>query len=303
MPKNLPLPFIISRPDDLNYSFEFFPPKTEKMKKNLWETVQKLKPLNPSFVSVTYGAGGTTRERTHSTVMRIKEETNLTPATHLTCVDASKEEINEIAQNYWNAGVRHIVALRGDSPKNESGKHTNYIPHPTGYSNSTDLVKGLKKIADFEITVSAYPEKHPESKSIDFDLDILKRKIDAGATRAITQYFFDTDVYLRYVEKARKAGIKIPIVPGILPVTNFPQLVSFSKGCGTSIPSWMHHLFEDLDNRPMTTKLIAITIAVEQCRRLYNGGVRDFHFYTLNRAELTYTLCHMLGSRPEIAVT
>ncbi|MHA1539617.1 MAG: methylenetetrahydrofolate reductase [NAD(P)H] [Alphaproteobacteria bacterium] len=300
MPKNLPLPFILSRPDNLNFSFEFFPPKSEKMEKSLWETIQKLRPLNPSFVSVTYGAGGTTRERTHSTVMRIKEETGLTPASHLTCVNAPKEEIDQIARDYWDAGVRHLVALRGDSPKDAQGNHTDYVPHPDGYAHSTDLIAGLKKIADFEITVSAYPEKHPESKSIDFDLDILKRKIDAGATRAITQYFFDTDVYFRFVERARKAGIEIPIVPGILPVTNFPQLLSFSKGCGTSIPSWMHRLFENLDNRPMTTKLVAITIAVEQCRRLYVGGARDFHFYTLNRAELTYTLCHMLGARPGI---
>jgi len=274
-------------------SFEFFPPKTEKMQESLWECVKRLEPLNPGFVSVTYGAGGSTRERTHDTVTRIARETSLKPAAHLTCVAASQEEVNEVAQRYWDEGVRHIVALRGDPP--EGGK---YEKHPQGYAFAEDLVKGLKKVADFEISVAAYPEMHPEAKSAQDDLDNLKRKIDAGATRAITQYFFDVDVYFCFRDRAAAAGINVPIVPGILPVTNFAQVQKFSGACGTSVPAWMADLFAGLDDDPDTRRLVAATVAAEQCRALVAGGVEELHFYTLNRADLTYAICHILGVRP-----
>jgi methylenetetrahydrofolate reductase (NADPH) len=279
--------------DGLSVSFEFFPPKTEKMEEALWQAVNRLEPLAPRFVSVTYGAGGSTRERTHATVVRLLKETQLTPAAHLTCVGATREEVDEVAHVYRQAGVRHIVALRGDSPAGCGS----YAPHPGGYAYAADLVSGLKRIGDFEISVAAYPETHPEAKSAGADLDNLKRKVDAGATRAITQYFFDPDVYLRFLDKARAAGIDLPIVPGILPVTNFAQVVKFSAACGASVPLWMAHLFEGLDQDVETRKLVAATVAARQCLALHKAGVREFHFYTLNRADLVYAICHILGLR------
>lgn len=278
---------------DVNVSFEFFPPKTEKMEETLWTSIKKLEELNPSFVSVTYGAGGTTRERTHNTVKRILDETGLKPAAHLTCVGASKDEVNEVIRDYWNAGVRHIVALRGDPPEGAN----RYEPHPDGYNNATDLVAGIKDIGDFDISVGAYPEIHPDSPTLAADLDNLKRKIDAGATRAITQFFFEADSYFRFMDHCQSYGIDVPVVPGILPVTNFKSLQGFATRCGASVPKWMGEMFEGLDERPQTRALVAASIASEMCRRLYAGGVRDFHFYTLNRAELTYAICHMLGIR------
>lgn len=277
-------------------SFEFFPPKTAEMEQKLWQSVTQLAPLSPLFVSVTYGAGGSTRERTHSTVKRIIQETPLKPAAHLTCVAASRAEVDAVAKAYWDAGVRHIVALRGDPPQGGD-----YTPHPEGYAYSCDLVAGLKSIGDFEISVAAFPEKHPQSASFDEDLDVLKRKIDAGATRAITQYFFDTELYFRYVERARKAGITIPIVPGILPVTNFAQTVKFSAMCGASVPTWIGKLFEGLDDDPATRNLVSAALAVQQCRMLQQFGAEHFHFYTLNRAELTQAVCHVLGVRKAAA--
>jgi methylenetetrahydrofolate reductase (NADPH) len=279
--------------DGLSVSFEFFPPKTEKMEEALWQAVSRLEPLAPRFVSVTYGAGGSTRERTHATVVRLLKETQLTPAAHLTCVGAAREEVDEVARVYWQAGVRHIVALRGDSPTGCGS----YAPHPGGYAYAADLVSGLRRIGDFEISVAAYPETHPEAKSAGADLDNLKRKVDAGATRAITQYFFDPDVYLRFLDRARAAGIDLPIVPGILPVTNFAQVVKFSAACGASVPPWMAHLFEGLDQDAETRKLVAAMVAARQCLALHNAGVREFHFYTLNRADLVYAICHILGLR------
>lgn len=278
-------------------SFEFFPPKTAEMEAKLWESVTRLAPLAPRFVSVTYGAGGSTRERTHSTVKRIVQETSLSPAAHLTCVAASREEVDNVARGYWEAGVRHIVALRGDPPPGTVGADGKYVPHPEGYRYSTELVAGLKKIADFEISVAAFPEKHPESSGFEQDFDVLKKKIDAGATRAITQYFFDVEHYFRYLEQARARGIHIPIVPGILPITNFAQAVKFSAMCGASVPGWMGALFEGLDADPVTRNLVAADVAVEQCRRLREFGVTQFHFYTLNRADLAAAVCHMLGVR------
>ncbi|MFZ4125963.1 MAG: methylenetetrahydrofolate reductase [Rickettsiales bacterium] len=273
-------------------SFEFFPPKSADAEAKLWEVIRTLEPLSPRFVSVTYGAGGTTRERTHATVKRIKNETGLQPAAHLTCVGASRDEIKEIAQSYWDAGVRHIVALRGDAPAGES-----YTPHPNGYAYADTLVKGLLEIGDFEISVAAYPETHPEARSAQADMEHLQRKIDAGATRAITQFFFDADVYLRFVERAQKAGIRAEIVPGILPVTNFAQLTKFASMCGASVPDWLGKLFDGLDEKPDQRNLIAAMIAAEQCRMLMLAGVKHFHFYTLNRAELTNAICHILGVR------
>jgi len=274
-------------------SFEFFPPKTPEMEEKLWQSVSRLEPLSPQFVSVTYGAGGSTRERTHATVKRILQETGLKPAAHLTCIGVTAQEMDDIARGYWELGVRHIVALRGDAPEGSGA----YQPYPGGYAYASDLVKGLKKIADFEISVGAYPETHPEAVSAEADMDSLKRKIDNGATRAITQYFFDTNIYLEFVEKAQKAGINIPIVPGILPVTNFKQLQNFSAKCGTSIPDWMSHLFDGLDNDPQTRQLVAAIVAVEQCCSLRQAGVDEFHFYTLNRSDLTQAICHILGIR------
>lgn len=276
------------------YSFEFFPPKTDEMEKQLWQSVKRLEPLGPRFVSVTYGAGGTTRERTHSTVRRIRNETSLEPAAHLTCVAADCGEVDEVARQYWDAGIRHIVALRGDPPAN-AGR---YAPHPGGYARAADLVAGLRRIAPFEISVAAYPETHPDAGSPAADLDNLKRKIDAGATRAITQYFFDVDKFLRFRDLCDAFQIRVPIIPGILPVTNFAQVVKFSGACGASVPAWLARLFEGLDNDPDTRRLVAATVSAEQCRRLQDHGVEEFHFYTLNRADLTYAICHILGVRP-----
>jgi len=281
----------------LQVSFEFFPPKTEKMAESLWQAVKRLEPLAPRFVSVTYGAGGSTRERTHQTVVRLLDETGLTPAAHLTCVAASRREVDQVAESYWAAGIRHIVALRGDPADGQE----KFLPHPEGYGNAAELVSGLKRIADFEVSVAAYPEIHPDAASSRADLDNLKRKIDAGAARAITQYFFEPESYLRFLERARAAGIRVPIVPGILPVTNFAQVVKFSGRCGASVPAWLAHLFEGLDDDPETRKLVAATVAAEQCRLLRRAGVDEFHFYTLNRADLTFAICHILGLRPVAA--
>ncbi len=279
---------------DLKVSFEFFPPKTEAMETQLWQSVKRLEPLAPQFVSVTYGAGGTTRERTHATVKRIVDQTALRPAAHLTCVGATREEIDAVLRDYWAAGVRHIVALRGDPPAGSAS----YAPHPGGYAYAADLVAGIRRVGDFEISVAAYPETHPEALSPEADLDNLKRKFDAGAARAISQYFFDVWTFLRFRDRCAKAGIRAPIIPGILPVTNFQQVVGFSRQCGASVPGWLAALFAGLDGDPETRRLVAVTVAAEQVRRLQEHGVEEFHFYTLNRADLTYALCHILGLRP-----
>jgi methylenetetrahydrofolate reductase (NADPH) len=280
---------------DIAVSFEFFPPKTEKMADTLWQSIQTLAPLNPRFVSVTYGAGGSTRERTHATVQRILEETPLTPAAHLTCVGASKGEVDDIAREYWELGVRNIVALRGDPPEPGAG----YRPHPEGYRDAADLVAGLKAVAPFDISIAAYPEIHPDSSSRRFDLDNLKRKVDSGADRAITQFFFSADCFFRFRDEAAAAGIDIEIVPGILPVSNVATTRRFAQSCGASIPEWLDQLFEGLDDLPAARQLIAATVAAELCGQLYAGGVRCLHFYTLNRAELSYAICHLLGVRPK----
>lgn len=276
-------------------SFEFFPPKTQEMEDKLWASIRRLEPLQPRFVSVTYGAGGSTRERTHQTVRRILSETSLVPAAHLTCVGAPRSEIDAVARDYWNAGVRHIVALRGDPPEGMR----RYLPHPGGYAYAADLVAGLKRVADFEISVAAYPEVHPEASGGEADLDNLKRKVDAGASRAITQFFFEPRIFLGFVERARKAGITVPIVPGILPVTNFSQVVKFAGACGAAVPPWLARLFDGLEGDADTRRLVAATVAAEQCRQLQAEGIEDFHFYTLNRADLVYAICHILGVRPE----
>ena len=276
-------------------SFEFFPPKTEEMERNLWEAVERLAPLTPNFVSVTYGAGGSTRERTHSTVRRILKETALMPAAHLTCVAATKAEVDAVIRAYWDSGVRHIVALRGDPT---GGVGEKYAPHPGGYATSADLVAGIKRAGDIEVSVSAYPEKHPDSPDVEADIDMLKRKIDAGATRAMTQFFFENDLYFRYLERVRARGIDIPIVPGILPVQNFKQTVNFAARCGASVPRWLAERFDGLDDDVATRKLIAAAVAAEQVLDLVDRGVTDFHFYTMNRADLVYAVCHLLGLRP-----
>ena len=278
---------------DIAVSFEFFPPKTEKMEATLWESVKTLEPLAPRFVSVTYGAGGTTRERTHATVARIVRETSIPAAAHLTCVGATRDEVDAIARAYWEVGVRHIVAIRGDPP--EQG--TSFEPHPGGYRNAAELVAGLKQVAPFEISVAAFPECHPESPSVAADLDNLKRKIDAGADRATTQFFFDPSCFFRYRDRVAAAGIDIEILPGIMPVTNFAAISRMAKMNGSSVPDWVGHLFEGLDDLPAARQLIAATVAAELCGQLYAGGVRHFHFYTLNRAELAYAICHLLGVR------
>ncbi|WP_337996108.1 methylenetetrahydrofolate reductase [NAD(P)H] [Oleispirillum naphthae] len=288
------LPIVAAARNAVRVSFEFFPPKTEKMAESLWEAVKRLEPLAPSFVSVTYGAGGSTRERTHETVVRIARETAMKPAAHLTCVAATQGEIDAVARAYWQAGIRHVVALRGDPPDGQS----DYVPHPGGYAYASDLVAGLKRLADFEISVAAYPEGHPQSPSLAADIDNLKRKIDAGATRAISQYFFGADVFRRFRDRVAAAGIVIPVVPGILPVTNFGQVVKFSAACGATVPGWMHRAFDGLDDDPDTRRLVAATLAYEQVQALEADGIRDFHFYTLNRADLTFAICHLLGVRP-----
>jgi len=282
---------------ELGISFEFFPPKNSEMEIKLWETIMKLRALRPNFVSVTYGAGGSTRERTHQTIKRIIDETKLKPASHLTCIAASKQEIEEILRNYWQIGVRHIVALRGDIPASSQ----NYQLHPDGYRHASELVAGIKSLnsqgIDFEISVAGYPEKHPEANSFQEDIDNLKRKIDAGGNRIITQFFFDTDVFFRFVDLCQKNKIEVPIVPGILPVTNVKQVKHFAKMCATKIPHWLEILFEGLDEQQETRHLIAGIIATETCRILHKNGVNDFHFYTLNRSDLTMAICHFLGVR------
>lgn len=281
---------------EIDVSFEFFPPKTDAMEAKLWKSIERLEPMRPEFVSVTYGAGGSTRERTHNTVARIIKETSLKPAAHLTCVDATKDEVNEVAKDYWAAGVRHIVALRGDPA---AGVGERYEPTPGGYSNSAELTKGLKNIAPFEISVAGYPETHPESGSQEADLDNLKAKIDSGADRIITQFVFDQDLYLRYLERVRAAGIWVPVTPGIIPIHNFPQVANFAKRTGASIPAWLQRRFEGLECDSMTTHLVAAAMATEQVMHLADNGVKQFHFYTLNRPDLVYAICHMLGLRPE----
>jgi methylenetetrahydrofolate reductase (NADPH) len=280
----------------VDVSFEFFPPQTEEMEQILWTSIERLKPLCPEFVSVTYGAGGKTRERTHATVARILNETSIKPAAHLTCVGASRGEVDEVAKSYWDIGVRHIVALRGDP---QGGPGSTFQATADGYANSTELVAGLKKLADFDITVSAWPEGHPESPSIDRDIDVLKAKIDAGATRAITQFFFENDCYLRFLDKVRAKGINIPILPGIVPVSNFKQTASFARKAGASVPQWLAERFEGLDDDPVTRRMIAATVTAEQVFDLVDEGIDHFHFFTMNRADLVYAICHLLGVRPQ----
>ncbi len=285
---------------DLDVSFEFFPPKNEKMEEQLWDAVRTLEPLAPSFVSVTYGAGGSTRERTHATVARIQRETSLAAAAHLTCVEATKAEIDQVAEEYWAAGVRHIVALRGDPPASGA----KFASHPGGYENAAALTAGLKRLHPFEISVAAYPECHPDSADMAADIDNLKAKFDAGATRAITQFFHEPETFFRYRDKVAAAGITAEIVPGIMPVTNFASVVRMSKMCGTEVPAWMARLFDGLEDHPAARQLIAATLAAELSRKLYAGGVKSLHFYTLNRAELAFAICHLLGvrSKPVAAV-
>ena len=291
----LATPLFADLAGDAEVSFEFFPPKTPKMEETLWETMKTLEPLCPRFVSVTYGAGGSTRERTHATVERIARETNVPAAAHLTCVDATRDEIAEVAQAYWDAGVRHIVALRGDPPI----QGAKFEPHPDGYSGAADLVAGLKAVAPFEISVACYPEMHPDSPTATADLDNLKRKLDAGASRAITQFFFEPETFFRFRDQVAAAGINAEIMPGIMPVSNFAAIQRMSAMCGTSVPPWLERLFTGLDDHPAARQLVAATISAELCRGLYAGGVRHFHFYTLNRAELSYAICHLLGLRPK----
>jgi methylenetetrahydrofolate reductase (NADPH) len=280
---------------DILVSFEFFPPKTEKMEETLWSAISRLAPLRPEFVSVTYGAGGSTRERTHATVTRLLTQTELKPAAHLTCVDATKDEVNAVARQYWNEGVRHIVALRGDPVHGAGAK---YEPHPNGYQNAADLVAGLKRIGDFEISVAGYPEKHPDSPSLEADIENLKAKVDAGADRIITQFGFDNTYFLRYLERARAAGIWVPISPGIVPIHNFKQVAGFATRAGASVPSWLARRFEGLEEDSATTHLVAAAVATEQVMDLVDEGIKKFHFYTLNRADLVYAICHLLGLRP-----
>jgi len=280
----------------LNVSFEFSPPKTPEAEENLWQAIRRLEPLNPEFVSVTYGAGGSTRERTHRTVLRMLRETTLRPAAHLTCVEASRGEVDEVITDYWNAGVRHIVALRGDPPGRIGGV---YEPRADGYANATELSLAIRNAAPFEVSVGLYPQVHPESLSADHDIDVLKAKVDAGATRAITQFFFDIDGFLRFMEKVRAAGVTIPICAGIMPVTNFKGLKSMAAPCGIDLPAWLGNLFEGLDKDPETRRLIACSVAAEMCARLEEEGFPDFHFYTLNRADLVYAICRVLGVREE----
>jgi len=275
-------------------SFEFSPPKTPEAEDSLWEAIRRLEPLNPSFVSVTYGAGGSTRERTHRTVVRMLKETTLRPAAHLTCVEASRAEVDEVVRDYWDAGIRHIVALRGDPPGSLGGA---YVPREDGYANATELAAGIRAVAPFELSVGVYPQLHPESRNLEHDIDVLKAKVDAGATRAITQFFFDIDGFLRFMEKVRAAGITIPISPGIMPVSNYKGLVKMAGPCGIPVPGWLANLFEGLDRDPETRKLIAASVATEMCVRLAEEGFTDFHFYTLNRADLVYAICRVLGVR------
>jgi methylenetetrahydrofolate reductase (NADH) len=281
-------------------SFEFFPPGDEAMAQQLWQSVLRLAPLRPSFVSVTYGADGSTRERTHEFVQRVRRETDLRVAPHLTCVGASRDEVLEIARGYWQQGVRHMVALRGDAPAANLSGDGRYQPHPQGFAYASDLVSGLFQVGNFDISVAAYPEGHPESGGVDADLENLKRKVDAGADRAITQFFFETDLFLRYRDRCAAAGIEAHIVPGILPITRFPQLLRFAARCGASVPDWLRARFDGLDDDPDTRRMIAANVAIEQVQHLRRHGVEEFHFYTLNRAELAYAICHALGLRPHL---
>lgn len=281
---------------DIAVSFEFFPPKTAKMEEALWTSIRRLEPLVPRFVSVTYGAGGSTRERTHATVAQLARDTRLVPAAHLTCVQATKAEVDEVARSYKAAGVHHVVALRGDPP---AGVGTRYTPYAGGYANAAELVAGLKAIGGFEVSVAGYPEQHPESGSLQADLDNLKAKVDAGADRVITQFFFDNAHYLRFLEAARARGIWVPIIPGIVPIHNYAQVAGFAGRCGATFPSWMARRFEGLDDDPQTTHLVAAAVAAEQVMDLVDQGIRQFHFYTLNRADLVYAICHLLGLRPD----
>jgi methylenetetrahydrofolate reductase (NADPH) len=278
----------------IDVSFEFFPPGDADMEATLWKSVERLAPLSPRFVSVTYGADGSTRERTHKVITRIQRETNLTGAPHLTCVDAPRGEVLDIARRYWDQGIRHLVALRGDPARGATG----YQPHPQGFAYAADLVAGLKSVANFDISVAAYPEVHPEAPSVEFDLENLKRKIDAGASRAITQFFYDVDLFLRFRDRCARARIDVPIVPGILPITRFPQVLKFAARCGATVPDWLQYRFHGLDDDADTRRMIAASVAIQQVHALEREGVREFHFYTLNRAELTYAICHALGVRP-----
>jgi methylenetetrahydrofolate reductase (NADPH) len=278
----------------LKVSFEFSPPKTAEAEESLWQAIRRLEPLNPEFVSVTYGAGGSTRERTHRTVLRMIQETTLKPAAHLTCVEASRGDVDDVIRDYWDAGIRHIVALRGDPPGQIGGRYT---PRADGYANATELAHGIRAIAPFEVSVGLYPQIHPESPSAAHDIDVLKAKVDAGATRAITQFFFDVDGFLRFAEQVRKAGVTIPISPGIMPVSNFKGLQRMSEPCGIQLPAWLGNLFDGLDKDPDTRRLIAGSVAAEMCARLEEEGFGDFHFYTLNRADLVYAICRVLGIR------
>jgi methylenetetrahydrofolate reductase (NADPH) len=281
-------------------SFEFFPPGDEAAARQLWESVQRLAPLEPNFVSVTYGADGSTRTRTHECVSRILRETGLTVAPHLTCVGASRAQVLRIAQEYWQQGIRHLVALRGDAPAAEFSPEGRYRPHAGGFAYASDLVAGLGGVGGFDLSVAAYPEGHPESGTVDADLENLKRKVDAGAGRAITQFFFDTDVFLRYRDRCAAAGIRVRLVPGILPITRFPQMLRFAQRCGASVPVWLRRRFDGLDEDAETRRLIAASVAIDQVQRLREHGVDEFHFYTLNRAELTYAICHAMGLRPRL---
>jgi methylenetetrahydrofolate reductase (NADPH) len=280
-------------------SFEFFPPKTEAMEESLWAAIRRLEPLAPDFVSVTYGAGGSTRERTHRTVKRILDETGLKPAAHLTCVGASREEVDEVIREYWDAGVRHIVALRGDPPEGIGGA---YVPRADGYANATELTSAIKAVAPFDVIVGVYPEKHPESPSLEHDIEVIKAKVDAGATLGVSQFFFDIDAFLRFRDRVDAAGIKIPIVPGIMPVTNFVGLRKMAAACQTHIPDWLENLFDGLEKDPDTRRLIACSVAAEMCAKLEEEGFSAFHFYTLNRADLVYAICQVLGVREKAVV-
>ncbi len=288
---------MIAENDKVQVSFEFFPPNSEKMNQTLWKSIERLAALEPRFVSVTYGADGSTRERTHAAVERIASETSLTAAPHLTCIGADRAEIDDIAREYWDMGIRHLVALRGDPPADVAG----YKPHPNGYSYAAELVAGLREVADFDISVAAYPEVHPEAANALADLDNLRRKLDAGATRAITQFFFDVDKFLRFRDLCAAAGIESSIVPGILPITRFPQLQRFAEQCGASVPEWLSQRFAGLEDDAETRQMIAASLAIEQVRKLQAEGIDEFHFYTLNRSELTFAICHALGVRPNQA--
>ncbi len=291
---------VIGNPRGLRVSFEFFPPKTEQMEETLWRSIERLAPLAPSFVSVTYGAGGSTRERTHATLTRLLAETGLRPAAHLTCVGATRAEVDDVVRGYRDAGIRHIVALRGDPVDGAGAK---FAAHPEGYQSSADLVAGIKRLGDFEVSVGTYPEKHPESPNLAFDIDMLKRKIDAGADRAITQFFFDNDLFERFVEKVRAAGIGVPIVPGLIPVHSFKQVARFAEKAGASVPGWLAARFDGLEEDQGTRQLVAAAVAAEQVFDLLDRGISDFHFYTMNRADLVYAICHLLGMRPAAPIT